>query len=155
MLNFAESYVNISIFKIFLFIHLVAIGVGVYYEWGFFAHGIIFICFIVLYVAAIATFEEEVEGYFFKYLFNSKLSLKHLKELKDLITTHNGEIKFFNTKISSRELEMELKKLKSPIIKYRQLYRTLVGIKRKKGVSEKILEDRESYEITKKIIGEK
>lgn len=50
---------------------------------------------------------------------------------------------------------MELKKLKSPTIKYRQLYKTLVEIERKKGVSEKILEDRESYEITKKIIGEK
>ena len=155
MLNFAESYVHISIFKIFLFIHLVAIGVGVYYEWGFFAHGIIFICFIVLYVAAIATFEEEVEGYFFKYLFNSKLSLKHLKELKDLITTYNGEFKFFNTKIKARELEMELKKLKSPTIKYRQLYKILVEIERKKGVSKKTLEDRESYEIMKKIIGEK
>ncbi len=155
MLNFAESYIYISIFKIFLFIHLVAIGVGVYYEWGFFAHGIIFICFIVLYVAAIATFEKEVEGYFFKYLFNSKLSLKHLKELKDLITTYNGKIKFFNTKINSSDLEIELKKLKSPTIKYRQLYKTLVEIERKKGVSKKILEDRESYEITKKIIGEK
>ena len=155
MLNFAESYVHISIFKIFLLIHLISIGVGIYYEWGFFAHGIIFICFIVLYVAAIATFEEEVEGYFFKYLFNSKLSLKHLKELNDLITTHNGKIKFFNTKIKARELEMELKKLKSPTVRYRQLYKILVEIGRKKGISKKKLEDRESYEIMKKIIGEK
>lgn len=155
MLNFVESYVHISIFKIFLLIHLVAIGVGVYYEWGFFAHGIIFICFIICYVAILAVFEEEVEGYFFKYLFNSKLSLKHLKELKDLMTTYNGEIKFFNTKIKARELEMELKKLKSPTVRYRQLYKILVEIGRKKGISKKKLEDRESYEIMKKIIGEK
>ncbi len=155
MLNFVESYVLINIFKILLLIHLISIGIGIYYEWGFFAHGIIFIGSIVFYIAIIATFEEEVEGYFLKYLFNSKLSLKHLKKLKDLITTHNGEIKFFNTKIKARELEMELKKLKSPIIKYRQLYKILAEIERKKSVSKKILEDRESYEITKKIIGEK
>jgi hypothetical protein len=155
MLNFVESYVLINIFKILLLIHLISIGIGIYYEWGFFAHGIIFIGSIVFYIAIIATFEEEVEGYFFKYLFNSKLSLKHLKELKDLITTYNGEIKFFNTKIKARELEMELKKLKSPTVRYRQLYKILVEIGRKKGISKKILEDRESYEITKKIIGEK
>ena len=70
MLNFVESYIHINIFKILLLIHLISIGIGIYYEWGFFAHGIIFICFIICYVAAIATFEEEVEGYFFKYLFN-------------------------------------------------------------------------------------
>lgn len=50
---------------------------------------------------------------------------------------------------------MELKKLKSPTIKYRQLYKILIEIERKKGVSKKTLEDRESYEIMKKIIGEK
>lgn len=79
MLNFIESYVYIVIFELFLLVHLVSIGVGIYCEWGFFVHGIIFMCFIVLYVTAIATFEEEVKGYFLKYLFNSKLSLKHLK----------------------------------------------------------------------------
>lgn len=155
MLKFAESYINISIFKLMLLAHLVLIGLGVYYEWGFFGHIITFICFMVCYIAVIAVFEEELEGYFLKYLFNSKLSLEHLKELKNLITTYNGEFKFFNTKIKTRELEMELKKLKSPIIKYRQLYKILVEIERKKGVSKKTLEDRESYEIMKKIIGEK
>ena len=59
------------------------------------------------------------------------------------------------TKINSGDLEIELKKLKSPTIKYRQLYKILAEIERKKGVSKKTLEDRESYEIMKKIIGEK
>lgn len=155
MLKFAESYINISIFKLILLAHLVIIGLGVYYEWGFFGHIITFICFMVCYIAVIAVFEEELEGYFFRYLFNSKLSLKHLKELEDVIRTYNGKIKFFDTKINSGDLEIELKKLKSPIIKYRQLYKILVEIERKKGVNKKTLEDRESYEIMKKIIGEK
>lgn len=155
MLKFAESYIHISMFKLMLLAHLVLIGLGIYYEWGFFGHGFTFICFVVCYVAILAFFEEEVEGHFFKYLFNSKLSLKHLKELGDAISTYNGKIKFFDTEINSGDLDIELKKLKSPTLRYRQLYHMLVEIGLKKSVSKKTLEDRETYKIMKKIIGEK